>query len=399
MQDQFPRDPDKLAPPENVAPPSGSRQRRPADWITGGLLVVVLLLGGLWVIDVLRGQDIDTQAVGVSLAEVAGNPEQYVGQRVTVSGVVRERISDRLFVLGDEELLVLAPSGTLVPEDAVAQVEGIVMGTNRGTLAHDLTMLEGDAGFDRLGEGDLWVLEATSIVVNPFVDDDGVPVPQGDAFDAEGVLSVDRAVRNFDQLEGETATVAGELSTTIVPHVAVFEGMLYEVENLLLVSEHQSVGTFPATATARVTGTLIRFNVQEIEERLGIDLDDDLVSDYEDMPTIVVDSIHYFLRDPAIAAVLFDLHEFDLTATTTVAEVYGDGVFTIGEGNALVIAETGDVPEEGARLRITGRAAVVDADGLVEALGEERASRLSEEQLANLDGMPVILAERIEPLG
>src|SRR5690606_754527 len=160
-------------------------------------------------------------------------------------------------------------------EESIVQVDGLV-------TAFDLERLEAELGIDldpdafEEREGSPTIV-ARSVLVNPSVERavDG-QLPEADRAGGlirPGVLSVADVRANFDQFEGEMVTVAGEVGTGIGPHVALLDGLLYDTEDLLMVTAGEAPGTFPQRIPARVTGIVRAFDVEAIEDELDVDLD------------------------------------------------------------------------------------------------------------------------------
>jgi hypothetical protein len=94
---------------------------------------------------------------GVTLSQVADEPEDYLGQTVTISGEVEERWA-RAFTIGGgalgEEVLVLPKAGVTVPPvttddraDDVLQVTGtvrVVDDDNRAALGDEFDAWDGE---------------------------------------------------------------------------------------------------------------------------------------------------------------------------------------------------------------------------------------------------------------
>ncbi|MEX2373240.1 MAG: hypothetical protein WD800_05505 [Dehalococcoidia bacterium] len=401
--------------------PTGSpyaRRRPTAGLLSGFLGVLALVLGAFLVVELIRDDDGGVTDVGVTVSDVASNPEQYEDERVVVSGVVRDRITDRLITIGDEELLVLLAAANDVPEDAVAQVDGTVTRMTATSIEGELGAIPEDHR-DRLGSdgGDVFVLRASAMLLNPFQDDDDAmegsdaaatptetledELDDEGALDAPGVLSVGDVTDRIDELEGQQVTIGGALSVNLTEHVSSFAGDVYEADDLLLVSDRTAPGTALGAVQARATGTLVTFNRDDIEQRMGIELDEDLVSDYEGRPTLLADSIHFFMSSTNAATQLENLaatpdeEGWTVTVTGTVSEVISDGVFRLND-DVWIAGATGDTaPLEGALARVTGTVAMYDAEASDQSL-QDALGDLSEDERGGIEGRPVILAEDVQ---
>ena len=95
---------------------------------------------------------------GVTVNEVVGQPEEYLGRRVTVSAEVEQLLSDHALLLSDDKLLVVSAGfGPAVMEEATAVVTGTVQ-------RFELRSIEAELGVD-LDDGRFAPYEGRPVVV------------------------------------------------------------------------------------------------------------------------------------------------------------------------------------------------------------------------------------------
>ncbi len=119
----------------NAAVPAGggrSKGGSPAWYWILGLLAALLIIWALWA---AFRQPAGPQ-VGVTLQDIQGNPQAYIGQTVTVSGEIQEAIGPNAFVFDRGDIIVVGArelaqiTGTSSEDffsgDPVVQVTGSV---------------------------------------------------------------------------------------------------------------------------------------------------------------------------------------------------------------------------------------------------------------------------------
>lgn len=258
----------------------------------------------------------------VTLNELTDRPEDFFGQRVTVSGEVDDVFSERVFTLGDPEtllgeVLVVMPQGrqqTDLTSGATVQVTGEVR--EMDSALFDEFGIEEDLrdDFELFISGPAIVAdtvnvtrraepgvatpraeatpgvvetpraEATPGVTEPGVAEPGVTEPGGE-------VSLTDITGNPEQFYGRRVTVTGNVNVILSPNAFT----IAEV-NLLDLGEITILSSTPRRALnegepLRVTGTVRQFVRAEIERDLDFDLDEDLAVQFEEKPVIVADSI------------------------------------------------------------------------------------------------------------
>ncbi len=119
-----------------------------------------------------------------------------------------------------------------------------------------------------------------------------IAVSAGDKEFAAGSAGYDRGVTTDDVVHdpaaylGQTVTVSDEVEE----HLLTPHAFLLGDRGLLAVSAQPHSELF-VEATAYVTGEVRRFHLHQVEQDLGIDLDDGLLRPHEGEPVIVVHSL------------------------------------------------------------------------------------------------------------
>lgn len=145
-----------------AAPPA---RRRGMGW---GLAIVGLVLVGLavWIGFAVLGDDDDSAGpeLGATIGEIADDPESFYGERVVVSGQIRERIGTTALTIGEAELLVVVARE--LTDDA--DVGDLIQVT--GTVQPLSSYAENDPAMGEvqgLGLEDRPVIEAENVNVEP----------------------------------------------------------------------------------------------------------------------------------------------------------------------------------------------------------------------------------------
>lgn len=210
----------------------------------------------------------------------------------------------------------------------------------------------------------------------------------------EDVLAVQTVMTNTDDYLGEEVTVGGTLRAAVSPGLAYFGGAVYETESLLLLTDDPAPATFPAAADARATGTLTRLDIAEAEEALGVDLDEDLLDDFEGDVTLLAESVHYFISGEFGTTSLIDLTEQEVTYTGRVDEQVSERVF-LADDILIVVQEGVEFDEaaatEDAIIRAHGIGSVVTED-----LDPAVSTMMSEEQIDEYLGLPMLITDAVE---
>lgn len=301
----------------------GSYWRRRPGWAQGtgtsfaalALLLVVFGLAAIFFLDGRGGAPLEARSAGreagATVSAIADSPDAFFGRRVTVSGVVGERLSRRAFTIGEsgigEEVLVVSAQGssgaaTPLTESAALRVTGTVR-------RFDLRAIEDEIGAD-LDGGLFSDWRGSPVIVASAVQPlDRAAARPASTGTAGGDAQVDGTGRNtgiagaagatIDRILddprayiGRTVTVRGEVDDLVGPRAFMLEdGDLFFDDELLVVSAGRLPRLVEGEGEVRVTGQVRRFNRAEVEDELGIRLDERPFADYEGRPVIVARSV------------------------------------------------------------------------------------------------------------
>ena len=236
----------------------------------GVLLVVTAVLA------VLLWND-DDQALGdapeqATVAEVAENPQEYIGELVTVSGEVSEILTPFSYVLGGEqfvggeELLVVGPPPAATTEDAgierdievypqdIVQITGEVREFDRAELEEEWEADFPPEAFDEY--------EGEAVLIGDLVSlTQRIRPAEADLVDAEEIME------DPESYYGEQAVVTEDVT-------AVYSERVFSVEDGLIVIDE--TGELAETAleegvNVEVSGEIVPFDEADVS---GADLGD-----------------------------------------------------------------------------------------------------------------------------
>lgn len=213
--------------------------------------------------------------------------------------------------------------------------------------------------------------------------------------DDPDVLAVEEVSQDPAAWEGRQVTLGGQVTHSEGPAFAFLESFEDPAQRVVLVSgADRPLGVFPGILPAQVTGAVTTFDLAAIESELGTTLDEGLYDDFEGMPALLVDDVHFFVNDPqAAGGALIEVVGWTVTLAGIVDEVHADGVFTLEGGDVVVLAGNAETPalEAEQRVEITGVVSLLDPAALSDA-------GVSAEVMDGLEGAPTITAETIQPL-
>jgi hypothetical protein len=237
---------------------------------------------------VIVAESVEVLEGNVTLEDITDDPAALAGQTVTVNGGVNVVLTETAFTIAESTLLdlneVLVVGATGEALEAALQTGSPVRVT--GTVrTFNLVEVEEDLGVD---------LDDAL-----FADFEGKPVIL-----AQNVIAIEPAnvtleeikenpVRYIGQLvavEGNVVEVISERAFTIVSDELIVEDAVL----VLAANEQVLVDLEPALAAeqqVQATGVVRRFVVAEIEEDLGIDLDEELEVEFEGQPVIIATNV------------------------------------------------------------------------------------------------------------
>ena len=284
------------------------RRVNPLWWIAGAVTLIIVALALIWLVAgtetvlswVGLGDDAQSEGAdsGVNLSEVSDNPEAMYGQTVTVSGGVQEIVAPHAVTIGNDQILVgdsvLVVSAEDLPalletqvgdepDDMALQVTGIVRQFDLPAAEEETGVdLDDEALADHDGKS---VIVAQEIEVNPPELGPGDTEQQGPSAGFEVNVDISAIVDDTETYVGETVTVSGEVERVITPNAFLFGDAM-----ILAISAEGRDDLF-VEPTAYIRGTVQVFDRLEIEELLGLDLDDEQFAEYEGEPVIIVEAL------------------------------------------------------------------------------------------------------------
>lgn len=128
-------------------------------------------------------------------------------------------------------------------------------------------------------------------------DDIGESVPEQQdpaATGSEGAVTLEELTRRPERFYGERVTVDGRVGRIISPNAfsltsadAADSDEAFEVEAALVAGGDGSVPNLSEGQRVRVTGEVQRFNIEDVEQDLDVNLDDSLYADFEEKPVVL----------------------------------------------------------------------------------------------------------------
>ncbi len=332
-------------------------------WIIGAIILGVIAL--LLLIPFFNDESagIDT---GVTVSEIADAPTTYYDRTVTVSGEVEEVIGPRAFTIGGDEfiggdqLLVVSadvlpmPAGR--PSDAALTANDVIQVTGP-VRRFDLAAFEKEIGSD-LDDAAFEAYGGQPAIIARSVDLSARAAPSAiEPLLADANVTVADITGDTAAYLGKRVVVRGDVEEVIGPNAfSIDEDALLGggVDNDLLVVSAQEglplINEALGDANATVFGTVRNFDLAEVEQELGYDLQDDLFADWGGRPVVVASSIQA-ARGPmadsrvggeaAAPAAGTPAEPLQWDANVTVADITGDPAAYAGR----VVAVQGEVEE------------------------------------------------------
>lgn len=129
------------------------------------------------------------------------------------------------------------------------------------------------------------MIVAQEIEVNPPNLGPGDTERQGPSAGFDVGTDISDIVENTEAYVGETVTVSGEVERVINPHAFLFGDAM-----VLAISAEERDDIF-VEPTAYIRGTVQVFDQVEIEEQLGLDLDDEQFAEFDGKPVVIVEAL------------------------------------------------------------------------------------------------------------
>lgn len=231
--------------------------------LAGIFAIVAIILGVLlWRDD---DQAIDDAPQQTTVADIAQDPQSYVGERVTVSGEVSEILTPFAYVLGGEqfvggdELLVVGPPPAVTTGEAgdeattevyaqdIVQISGEVREFNRAELEEEWNAEFPPEAFEGREGSVVLVGEAVSLTQR-------VRQPEADMVDAGEILD------DPDSYYGEQTSVSDEVATVYSERVfSVGDGLIVIDETGVLAETALEEGV-----NVEVGGEIVQFDQADV---------------------------------------------------------------------------------------------------------------------------------------
>ena len=279
------------APPHPSAAPNGAvpvadRDGGSRNGPLLGLLVLVILALLAWALWATFWQDDDSAGpdVGVTLSDIAGDPEEYYGQQVVVSGQIDD-VLDRDdsvdaddsggagFVLGDDDEVLVVGSNLPslaaiaanedIAEGDVVQVTGMVQAFDEAEFESELGVDLEDRIFEDFGDSP--ALRATAVSLVPVVASQGEQLR----------ISVQALEAGSDEFLGSRVTLTdAAVDEVISPRVAALG------DDVLLVTPPSSSALTDGQAL-EVDGRVVEISTVELVNALDLQDEDELFEELE----------------------------------------------------------------------------------------------------------------------
>lgn len=240
----------------------------------------------------------------VTVAQLVSNLDRYLGQTVTVQSDVDRVLGPHHFMLDenavlaggiDSDLWVISPSFTIndvITDGMVAEVTGTVRRVVSGQVED-----EDDLDLDLFGQDN----EGRAILIAQTVR--RVPARTGD--DAPAIdptmseqygqqITVAEIVGNADDFIGKTVIVSGDVQRAIGTHALILDEdalLAGGIDNDLLVIGAPVPVTLSDEDRVQVTGMVRIFDLVQIEQATGLDLQAEEFAQYTDRLVLVAQSI------------------------------------------------------------------------------------------------------------
>jgi hypothetical protein len=249
----------------------------------------------------------DAAPENISISDLTGSPEAYVGKIAVIEGTIAEQVGQRSFTVGLEGaqgdaatvLVVGAPEGAMRPAGETIQVTGTV-------YQFDLAEIEQSAGYDLQDELFADYEGEPVIVARDVQAPTGTGTGEGgqttsgagnEATPAGPAVTVPEILANPSAYRDTPTDVRGTVEQVIGQgSFALKEGDAPAVsDNLLLVvagsDAVQRVNEDLRSDKVIVTGTVQTFDLAAIEQRIGEDLDDALFADWTNRPVLIATAV------------------------------------------------------------------------------------------------------------
>lgn len=362
------------------------------------------------------------ETAALTVAELTSNAERYLDQRVSVRSDLNSVIGPDAFVLDedapfddgiDRDLLVISGTqGDVVEEGVEVEVGGVVR-------MLDIAEIEQTTGRD-LDDAALQMYVGRPVVVASYVR----AVPVFAAPDVESAIGAvdptitERYGRNITVAEvagnsadflGKTVNVRGSVQEQLGQRALVLDEnalLAGGIDNDLLVISASDAITVTDDDLVQVNGTVRSFDLAQMEQELGADLDDALFTDYAGRPVLVAQQITISATPAAIAADPARYAGRQVAVLGEVEQVIGQGAFSLDEDALLEAGIDNDLlviraDPSASTLNEGIESRTVQVIGTVRALITAEIERdygltLDSEILVEYEGRPVVVATSVQ---
>lgn len=139
------------------------------------------------------------------------------------------------------------------------------------------------------------VLIAILVVLPAFTQPNGnqlLPQPQDEQVQEEQGVSVGEIKDNSDRYMGQQVTVVGEIERRVGDYGFVLDEPGVDLNNILVITPQQIDSNRQFNNDpARVSGLVAEFRINEVEQALGVDLNEQEFAGFEGEPVIIANSV------------------------------------------------------------------------------------------------------------
>ncbi len=258
--------------------------------VAGGIILLLLL--ALILIPLFTGDDSTGPERGATVSNITDNPEEYIGETVTVSGEVEAAIGDRVFTIGGQEFLG-GQSLLVVSANPLPTAAGRTPGD--AVLTNDIIQVTGPvrrfnvAEFEQaigtaLDDGLFTEFEGQPAVIARSVD---LTPRSGNAGTQSVPVTVSNLADNPEEYFGQTVTLSGPITNVVSPNAFILDGQVLAVG-----WGNAAPGDSPTQGNrVQATGIYRAFDLAEFEQDLGVDLQDDVFTDWGNRPALLIKQV------------------------------------------------------------------------------------------------------------
>lgn len=355
----------------------------------------------------LAGEDASTETApesgAVTIEAITQNPDQFLGERVSVRGTLTEVFGPRTFAVADGDnglgpLLVVSSGTDIFPDELLGnpnptvEVLGEVRTFNRAAFESDLQHDFPDDGLAGYEGRPALVAEQVTVV------EGATGTPSGDNVIGDIVASP-------QQYLGQQVTVGGEfgemISTNLLRITAGSQGADGEALLVLLADDVQRPQTLTDETDIQVTGDVALFERAAFEQAYGLaDVSDERFSELEGQPVLIAQN--FFLM-PTVSELITNTQAYlsnQVHVAGIVGSIIGPGSFGLDDpaapgGDELLVITRAQAAAVRADevLYVTGTVQVFDLLEAERAVGYD----LEDALFADRAGRPVLIADSLTP--